>query len=192
MLFRSPQRVTDAWWEARASENNALLFGVDGDLLTLPGEDNYASLQPLLPSVFPMPTTPSNLTTNGVIAMVNSPMRSLTWGMADGIVATATDAIGKKIAGYKKSSPGSSVDINFVEFYWADYLRQRIAWDESKTGSPLTVTNRDGNLIQAPLGFFGAVANGIALVRSEVFRDQYGRRLVDYTNSALFNPTTVN
>lgn len=190
--FAGPQPLTDAWWQARAAENNALLFGVDGDLLALPGEENYASLQPILPSVISMPTTPSNLTTNGVIAMLNSTMRSLTWGLADGVVATATDGLGKKVAGYKKSAPGSSVDINFVEFYWADYLRHRVSWDNSKSGSPLSVTNADGNVIQAPLGFFAAVANGIAFARSEVFRDQHGRRLVDYTNSALFNPNTLN
>ena len=187
-----PQPVTDAWWVARAAENNAMLFGVDGDLLVLPGEDGYAVLQPILPSVISMPTTPSNLTTNGVIAMFNSTLRSLTWALADGVVASATDGLGKKIVGYKKSAPGSAVDINFVEFYWADYLRHRLSWDDTKSGSPVTVTNSDGSVIQAPLGFFAATANGIALARSEVFRDQHGRRLINYTNTGLFTPNTVN
>ena len=35
-----PQPVTDARWTARAAENNALLYGPNGDLLTLPGEPN--------------------------------------------------------------------------------------------------------------------------------------------------------
>src|SRR5216117_1954695 len=51
-----PQAVTDAWWTARAAENNALLYGPNGDLLTLPGEPNYSALQPILLSVLPMPT----------------------------------------------------------------------------------------------------------------------------------------
>src|SRR5206468_2855117 len=39
---------------------------------------------------------------------------------------------------------------------------------------------------------FTAVANGIALARSEVYQDEYGRHLIDYTNAALFPPNTVN
>ena len=42
-----PQVVSDAWWTARAAENNAFLYGRDGDQLTLSGEPNYASLQPV-------------------------------------------------------------------------------------------------------------------------------------------------
>ena len=105
--------------------------------MTRPAEPNYAGLQPILPSVLAMPTTPSNVTTNGVLAMTNSLYRALTWGLADGIIQSATAANGSKIAGYKKSAPGSSVDINFVEFFWADYLRNRITWDDSLSGSPL-------------------------------------------------------
>ena len=187
-----PQPVTDAWWTARVAENNALLYGPEGDLLTLPGEANYAGLQPILPSVLPMPTTPSTLTTNGATAMTPSLYRGLTWGLADGIVVSATDSANKKIAGYKKAAPGSSVDINFVEFYWADFLRHRIVWDETRTGSPYGSGQGDASVIAAPLSFFTAVANGIALARSEAYRDEYGRALWDYTNSALFPPTTVN
>jgi hypothetical protein len=124
--------------------------------------------------------------------MLNSPERSLTWGLADGILKSAYDRAGAKIAGYKKSAPGSSVDINFVEFYWADFLRHRIVWDNLETGSPFGSTNGDASVTGAPLSFFAAVANGIALAKSEVYRDQYGRLLIDYTNSALFAANTVN
>jgi len=74
-----PQPLTDAWWTARAAENNALLFGPDGDQLILPGEPNFSGLQPILPSVLAMPTTPSNITTNGATAMSLSIYRELAW-----------------------------------------------------------------------------------------------------------------
>src|SRR6185436_19409821 len=67
------QAVNDSWWTARASENNAFLYGPNGDQLTLSGEPNYSNLQPILPSVLTMPTTPSTLTTNGAVAMTPSP-----------------------------------------------------------------------------------------------------------------------
>src|SRR5258707_13443957 len=136
-----------------------------------------------------MPTTPSGVAGS---AMLNSPERSLAWGLADGILKSAFDRAGAKIVGYKKTAPGSSVDINFVEFYWADFLRNRIAWDNNATGSPFGSTNGDASVTAAPLSFFAAVANGIALAKSEVYRDQYGRLLRDYTNSALFAANTVN
>lgn len=187
-----PQAVTDDWWLARAAENNAFLYGTNGNQLTLPGEPGYDHLQPILPSVLPMPTTPSTLNTNGATAMLPCVERGLTWGLADGIVLSALDGSGKKIAGFKKSAPGSSVDINFVEFYWADFLRNRVVWDDTKTGSPYDSTNGDASVISAPFSFFTAVANGIALARSEAYRDQYGRRLSDYTNSTTFSRNTVN
>lgn len=187
-----PQPVTDAWWLARAAENNAFLYGVNGNQLALPDEPDYPNLQPILPSLLPMPTTPSTLTLNGVTAMLPSPYRSLAWGLADGVVFSATDDAGKKIVGFKKKAPDSSVEINFVEFFWADFLRHRIIWDDTRTGSPYGANNGDANLISAPLGFFAAVANGIALARSEAYRDQYGRALTDYTNAALFSANTVN
>ena len=186
------QPVDDAWWIARAAENNALLYGVDGDQLILPGEPNYANLQPILPSVLAMPTTPSTLTTNGAVAMLPSKYRGLTWGLADAIVVSATDGANKKIAGYKKSAPGSSVDINFVEFFWADYLRDRIDWDDTLSGSPFGSPNGDASVTAAPLSFFTAVANGIALARSEVYLDRHGRNISAYTNSAVFPPNTLN
>jgi hypothetical protein len=65
-------------------------------------------------------------------------------------------------------------------------------WNDSAAGSPLGSGRADANAIAAPLSFFAAVANGIALARSEVYRDQYGRRLSDYTNGALFAVNTVN
>lgn len=185
----NPQAPDDAWWTARAAENNAYLYGLNGNALALPADPNYASLQPLMPSVAPMPNTPSTL---GAGAMLNSVERSLTWGLADGILKSSFDRAGAKIAGYKKTAPGSSVDINFVEFYWADFLRHRITWDNSKQGSPFGSPNGDASVTAAPLGFFAAVANGIALAKSEVYRDQYGRLLRDYTNSALFTANTVN
>src|SRR5204863_6374791 len=149
-------------------------------------------LQPSRPSVLAMPTTPSTLTTNGAVAMTPSKYRGLTWGLADAIVVSATDGAGKKIVGYKKSAPGSSVDINFVEFFWADYLRHRIVWDDTLAGSPFGSANGDASVTAAPLSFFTAVANGIALARSEVYRDEYGRLLNAYTNTSLFPPVTVN
>jgi len=186
------QPVTDAWWTARQAENNALLYGPDGDQLTLPGEPNYANLQPILPSVLAMPTTPSTLTTNGVTAMTPSTYRGLTWALADGIIQSASDSTGKKIVGYKKSAPGSSVDINFVEFFWADYMRHRIVWDDTLTGSPLNSPNGDASATAAPLSFFTAVANGIALAKSQAYLDEYGRNITNYTNSAVFQPNTLN
>src|SRR5882672_4187457 len=186
-----PQPLTDGWWTARQSENNALLYGPDGDQLTQLGEPDYASLQPILPSVLVMPTTPSTITGGGVVAMTPSVYRGLTWALADAVVVSATDSANKKIAGYKKSIPGSSVDINFVEFFWADYLRHRVVWDDTLTGSPYGSPNGDASVTAAPLSFFTAVANGIALARSEVYRDEYGRRIFDYTNSGTFAPNTV-
>jgi phosphodiesterase/alkaline phosphatase D-like protein/2',3'-cyclic-nucleotide 2'-phosphodiesterase (5'-nucleotidase family) len=187
-----PQPASDAWWLARAAENNAYLYGTNGSSLVPPSEPSYAGLQPILPSQLAMPTTPSSVTGDGVLAMFNSPYRSLTWGLADGIVLSALDASNKKIPGYKKSAPGSSVDINFVEFYWGDFLRDRVVWDDTKTGSPQGAAAGDASVISAPLGFFAAVANGIALARSEVYRDHYGRRLTDYTNATVFSATTVS
>jgi len=186
-----PQPIDDAWWTARAAGNNALLYGPDGDLLIQPGEPNYANLQPILPSVLTMPTTPSTINTHGAVAMTPSKYRGLTWALADAIVVSATDASGKKIPGYKKSAPGSSVDINFVEFYWADYLRNRVEWDDTLTGSPFGSPTGDASVTRAPLSFFAAVANGIALGKSEVYLDQHGRNLVDYTNASLFTSNTV-
>lgn len=142
-----------------------------------------------MPSVLPMPNTPSAV---GGGAMLNSVERSLAWGLADGILKSAYDRAGTKIVGYKKAAPGSSVDINFVEFYWADFLRHRITWDNSRQGSPFGSPNGDASITAAPLGFFAAVANGIVLAKSEVYRDQYGRLLRDYTNSALFTANPVN
>jgi len=186
-----PQPVTDAWWMARAADNQALLYGPEGDQLTQPGEPNYASLQPILPSALSMPASPSNITTNGATAMTLSVNRSLAWGMVDAVVVSATNAGGAKIAGFKKTAPGNPADIFFVEFFWADYLRRRVVWDDTLPGWPLGSANSNANLVAAPLSFFAAVANGIALARSEVYRDEYGRRIFDYTNAAVFPPVTV-
>src|SRR5262249_40100012 len=163
----------------------ALLYGPNGNQLTRPEEPNYRNLQPVLPSVLAMPLSPSIETRHGATAMTQSAYRSLAWGLVDGVVQSATDRTGKKIAGFKKTAPGSVTDIFFVEFFWADYLRFRLVWDDTLVGSPLDSPNSDANTISAPLSFFAATANGIAFARSEVYRDEYGRRIFDYTNTAL-------
>ncbi|MCX6867594.1 MAG: Ig-like domain-containing protein, partial [Verrucomicrobia bacterium] len=175
----------DTWWLARESENNTLLYGINGNQLTRSADPGYAGFQPILPSVQPMPLIP------GKAGMADEALRSVAWGMADGIVKSATNSGGTRLTGYSKASTTHSGDTNFVEFYWCDFLRNRITWDDSKTGSALSTTNADRNLIQAPLGFYAAVANGIALAKSEVYRDQYGRTLADY-NSDLSAPNTKN
>jgi autotransporter-associated beta strand protein len=170
----APAAPTDAWWAARQSENNALLYVPGGNQLTKPTDPGYAGLQPVMPSVLPMPTVP------GKTSMTNDDMRSVTWGMADGITA------GNK--GYSKTNSLSPLavqpDVNFVEFYWADFLRNRVTFDNSKSGSALGSGKADANLISAPTSFFAAVANGTALAKSEVYKDQYGRSLNDYANAA--------
>ena len=165
-----PVPVNDTWWQARQTENNAFLYVPGGNQLTRPGEPNYASLQPVLPSVLAMPTVP------GKASMTNDDYRAVTWGMADGIIGG--------VKGYSKTNSLSTLspkpDVNFVEFYWADFLRNRVVFDNTKSGSALISGNADANLIAAPLSFFTAVANGTALAKSEVYKDQYGRGLTDY------------
>src|SRR5262245_4228510 len=138
-----------------------------------------------------MPNSPSTRNTNGVTAMASGTYRSLAWGMVDAVVVSATDGKGAKLAGFKKTAPGSVVDIFFVEFFWADFLRHRVAWDDTLSGSPLDSSNGDANATAAPLSFFTATANGIALARSEIYRDRHGRRIFDYTNATVFSPNTV-
>lgn len=184
----APQPPSDLWWVERAAHNEALLYGPEGDQLTQPTEPGYSSLQPILPSSLAMPASPSRL---GSHPMTQSAYRGLAWGMVDGVVLSALDGAGKKITGFKKTVPGGTADIFFVEFFWGDFLRRRVVWDDSLAGSPLGASRADANVIAAPLSFFTAVANGIALARSETYQDQHGRRLIDYTNSALFSPNTV-
>jgi len=164
----SPAAPTDAWWTARQTANNALLYGPNGNQLTRSGEPNFASLQPVLPSVQAMPTVP------GKVSMTNDDYRAVTWGMADGIIGG--------VKGYSKGNAfvNGATDINFVEFYWADFLRNRVVFDNSKSGSVVDSGKADANLIAAPLSFYAAVANGTALAKSEVYKDQYGRALTDY------------
>ena len=57
------------------------------------------------------------------------------------------------------------MDINFVEFYWAAFLRNHFVWANSKQGSPFGSTSREASVIAASLSFFAAVANGIALAQ---------------------------
>ncbi len=176
----------DAWWTARQSENNVLLYGTSGNQLARVGDPGYAGLQPILPSTLAMPAIP------GKASMTNSDLRALTWGMADGIVKSATNAAGTRLAGYSKASVANpNLDTNFVEFFWADFLRNRVVWDNTTTGSSLSTANNDRNLIAAPISFFAAVANGNALAKSEVYRDQYGRTLAGY-NSPLSGNNTKN
>jgi autotransporter-associated beta strand protein len=171
----APVAPNDAWWAARQSENNALLYVPGGNQLTQPTDPGYAGLQPVMPSTLAMPTVP------GKSSMTNDDMRSVTWGMADGIT--------NGMKGYSKTNSLSPLaaqpDINFVEFYWADYLRNRVVFDNSKSGSALGSGKADANLISAPTSFFAAVANGTALAKSEVYKDQYGRSLSDYNNASF-------
>ena len=173
----------DAWWQARQNENNALLYGPNGNQLAKPGDPGYAGLQPILPSAQPMPTVP------GKMSMSNDSYRSLAGALADGYVKSATTNTGAKIAGYKKvnslSPANPQPDISFVEFFWGDFLRNRVVWDDTKTGSALGSGQGDANLLQAPLSYFAATANGIALARSEGYRDQFGRNLNDYTGASF-------
>jgi len=182
-----PVAVDDTWWTNRMAENNAMLYGFNGNQLALSGDAGYAGLQPILPSTLAMPVTPSTL---GAQAMTHDHFRGLAWGLADGIVKTATNGA-TKIKGYSKTNPDTGLDINFVEFFWSDYLRNRIVWDDTKSGHALGSGFGDANAISAPVSFFAAVANGIALARSQDYRDQYGRGIVDYTNNALFSANTV-
>jgi autotransporter-associated beta strand protein len=189
----SPMPVTDAWWQGMQAANNALLFGPAGNQLARSTDAGYAGLQPILPSALPMPTVP------GRVSMTNDDYRSLTWGMVDPIVKTAatTPDGNAYLKGFSKGFPKGWVnpdsaklnpdvanDINFVEFYWADFLRNRVVWNNTLAGCALDSTesacNGKKNLIAAPISFFAAVANGIALARSESYADQYGRKLSDY------------
>ena len=192
----SPQPVTDAWWQGMQAANNALLYGPTGNQLARPANAGFAGLQPLLPSTLAMPTVP------GKSSMTNDDYRSLTWGMVDPIVKTAstTPDSNSYLKGFSKGFPKDWVnpaptkpnpdvanDINFVEFYWADFLRNRIVWNNTLAGCALDATepacNGKKNLIAAPISFFAAVANGIALARSESYTDQYGRKLSDYVTA---------
>jgi hypothetical protein len=182
-----PQPLDDSWWIARAAENNAFLYGPLGSPFALPEDPGYAGLQPVLPSVEAMPTIPSM---SGPGAMTHDHYRGLMWGIVDAVVKSATDAKGGKIAGFKKEG-FRGPDVLFVEFYWADYLRNRVIWDDSKTGSPLDSGAGDANAVSAPLSFFAAAANGIALSRSKDYHDQYGRNVSDYLNTNLFSENIV-
>jgi len=182
----SQTSVNDQMWTDFANSNNAYLYGTNGNQLIQPGETqgttNYSGLQPILPTAggVAMPTTP------GTASMTNDLYRSLTWGMADGIVKTATNVSGTKLPGYLKLDPNSATgaDVNFIEFYWSDFLRQRVVWnDNAAVTSP--------NLINAPVSFFAAVANGNALAKSELYVDQFGRSLTDYTSS-IYSANTQN
>ena len=184
----TPVTPDDTWWTNRLAENNAFLYNGTGCQLQLPSDANYdPALRPVLPSIVPVPVMPA---IQGATPMTNDHYRSLTWGTADGIVSAATNASGK-IVGYSKTNPDTGADINFVEFFWADYLRNRVVWNDAGSGHPLGSGFSDANAISAPVSFFTAVANAIALGRSEAYRDQFGRGLLDYTNGASFNANTV-
>ncbi len=176
----NPVAPDDAFWLARQSENRAFLFGPNGSPLTQPTDPGYgAATQPILPSVLAMPIVP------GKAGMTLDSYRSLAWGMVDGVAKSATTSAGAKITGFKKTNPLTpGVDTNFVEFYWADFLRNRVGWEDAQVGSALGSGMGDANLIKAPLSFFTAGANGIALAKSEAYRDQFGRSLADYDSPA--------
>ena len=192
-----PAIPDDAWWQTQQVANNAFLFGPNGNQLTQPTDRAFSDLQPIRPSQLAMPTVP------GKSSMTNDDYRSLTWGMVDPVVKTAsTGTAGTSyIKGFSKGfpsgwvspdpigiNPNTSDDINFVEFYWADFLRNRVVWNNAAPGCPLDSSDAacvgKKNLIAAPVSFFAAVANGIALARSEVYRDQHGRTLSDYLSAS--------
>jgi autotransporter-associated beta strand protein len=190
---KGPVAPTDAFWTSMMAVNNAMLFGPSGNQLAIATDPGYTGLRPLAASSTPMPKVPGNL---GSSAMTNDNYRSLTWGLADGILKSATDSAGKGIKGFSKANSLSPLtpqpDINFVEFFWADFLRNRVVWTDTAAGTALgsdasvynTAANGQANLIGAPISFFAAVANGTALAKSEVYRDQYGRSIADYTGAA--------
>ena len=185
-----PRPVDDEWWQARVNENNAYLYGTNGNQLVTPEGANVVDFGPVAPSAQPMPSTPSALVAPNLIPMGHDLYRSLTWGMVDGITLTATDFSGKRIVGFNKRAPMGG-EINFVEFCWADFMRNRIWWDDSQPGWPSGATNARGNAISAPISFFAAVANGIALARSDAYRDQFGRSLRDYAGATNLPGNTV-
>jgi len=174
--------VNGTMWSDFVAKNDAYLYGTSGNILTQVDDTGYSGLKLLIPSgtLNAMPVIP------GTVSMANDKYRSLTWGSADGIVKTATSISGVKIPGYLKvdstSTAASKPDVNFVEFFWADFLRNRVMWNDNAA-----VTS--ANLINAPVSFFAATANAIALSKSEKYLDQYGRSLTDYTGSA-YGPTT--
>ena len=193
----TPSAPDDAWWQAQQAANNAFLFGPNGNQLTQPTDAASSGHQPILPSQLAMPTVP------GKSSMTNDDYRSLTWGMVDPIVksASTTTTSTSYLKGFSKGFPSGWVspdpvgihpntadDINFVEFYWADFLRNRVVWNNAAPGCALDSSDvacaGKKNLIAAPVSFFAAVANGIALARSEVYRDQYGRTLNDYLSAS--------
>jgi hypothetical protein len=178
--------LNDSWWLALQASNNAYLYGTNGDQLIFPGGPNYANSQPILPSVAPLPTLPSETTNGNNIAMINDPGRSLGWGVRQGIVPSAYNS-GGDVAGYANTAPDGA-GINFVDFFWEDFFRNRVVWNDglAPTG------NGDTNAINAPLSFYAAVANGIALAKSELYRDQDGRSLFDYTNLNTYISTSTN
>ena len=139
--------VNSTMWTDFAAANDAYLYGTSGNILTQADDIGYAGLQPLIASgsLNAMPVIP------GTISMGNDKYRSLTWGLADGIVKTATSVSGSKIPGYLKvdstSTASSKPDVNFVEFFWADFLRNRVMWNDNAA-----VTS--SNLINAPVSFF--------------------------------------
>jgi len=182
-------------WSDFSNANDAYLYGTSGNVLSVPGDAGYEGLQPILPSTTnPMPTTPSRsqsvATLAGGTVMSNDVYRSLTWGMVDGIVSTASTISNSKIKGYDKvnslSTLSSQPDINFVEFYWADFLRNRVVWNDNAA-----IIAGNENLISAPLSFYLATANGIALAKSELYKDQFGRSLQDYKDTTRFTTNTT-
>ena len=167
--------VGTQFWQDLAGANAAYLYGPNGNQLVQPGESQgaltYEGLQPVYPSsANPMPTTP------GKASMANDLYRSLTWAMADAVVRSASSVSGAKLAGFSKTNPYSptGADVNFIEFFWGDFLRERVVWNDNAA-----VTS--ANLINAPVSFFAAAANGIGLAKSELYRDQFGRSVYDYS-----------
>jgi uncharacterized repeat protein (TIGR02543 family) len=181
-------QINDAWWLANQSANNAYLYGVNGDQLLLPTDPNYSNSLPILPYAdnSPMPASPSEFPADGTQAMSNDPYRSVGWGIRQGILPTAYTSGGSAIGGYANTDQYGN-GINFVDFYWGDFLRNRLVWNNNLTATG----NGDSNVINAPLSFFAASATGIALCKSELYTDQNGRSLFSYTNSSVWTNTNT-
>ncbi len=196
----TPVAPTDAnFWNAMSAKNNAYLYGSSGNPLG-------GGHPPIPADTTAVPQIPGRAAAG--VGMVDDTYRSLTWGMADGVVTAssmkfntynssgASTGLGSaKTTGYLKvdstnTNYAAQPDVNFVEFYYADYLRNRVTWDNSKTGSALNSGQSDANLIKAPIGFYAAIANGNAMARSEAYKDQNGKNVSDYVSSADSNVST--
>jgi len=178
-----------SFWNAMNAANNSYLYGPNGGILAGTGLISSDTTS--------VPLIPGKTATTGT-AMVNDLYRSLAWGMADGIIAnqvikfnkytngsdTTPSSTSSGTAGFLKvnSTAAGQPDVNFVEFFYADYVRGRVTWDDTATPGA-----GQANAINAPVNFYAAVANANALVRSELFKDASGHNVTYYTASTDAN-----